>query len=319
MPTRHSPAEGARLASGFAVLSMLCVQLGIAASTGLFDRIGPTGTAWLRLALAGVIFLIIVRPRIRTFSARALRGAALLGVVTAGLTIFFMAAVNRIPLGTASALEFLGPLGVAVARSKGARNLLWPALAAAGVLLLTEPWHGRVDLLGIGFALAAAACWAAYILLTQRVGDELSGLNGLAISMPVAGIAATLVAAPSVASSLTWEIVAWGFGLAILLPVIPFALEMMALRKLSAAAFGTLMCLEPAFALLIGFLILDQRPGLWPLAGVVFVMAAGVGAERNGSRSVGDAPADPPGPASATTGSVSLDPDQAATPSLSRE
>ena len=208
----------------------------------------------------------------------------MLGVVTAAMTLLFMAAVDRIPLGTASALEFLGPLGVAVARSRGAKNLIWPALAGVGVVLLTEPWHGTVDYLGVGFALAAAFCWAAYILLTQKVGDDLAGLQGLAISMPVAGLVATFIAGPSVASSLTWEIIAWGVGLALLLPVIPFALELTALRSLTTAAFGTLMSLEPAIALIIGLLVLQQHPGLWPLLGVAFVVAAGIGAERNGAR-----------------------------------
>ena len=282
--TISAPRSGARTATGFALLAMMCVQIGIAASTQFFEQIGSAGTAWLRLAWAGVIFLVIVRPRFTTFSARALRGAAMLGVVTAALTVFFMAAVDRIPMGTASALEFLGPLGVAVFRNSGAKNLVWPALAAGGVLLLTEPWHGAIDPVGVGFALAAAVCWAAYILLTQRVGDELSGLRGLAISMPVAGLAATFVIGPSTFGSLTWEIVLWGAGLAVLLPVIPFALEMVALRRLSAAAFGTLMCIEPAIGVLVGLLILHQKPGLWPLVGIVLVISAGIGAERDGSR-----------------------------------
>ena len=112
--------------------------------------------------------------------------------------MLFMAAVERLPLGTASALEFLGPLGVAIARGRGTARL-WALVAAAGVLLLTEPWHGAADPVGVAFALGAACCWAAYILLTQRVGDELSGLQGLAISMPVAALVATAVAGPSVA------------------------------------------------------------------------------------------------------------------------
>ena len=164
------------------------------------------------------------------------------------------------PLGTASALEFLGPLGVAVARGRGGR-LLWPALAAVGVVLLTEPWHGAIDLAGVAFALAAAACWAAYILLTQKVGDELTGLRGLAVSMPVAAIVASLVAGPSVVGHLTWELVAIGLGLAVLLPVIPFSLELLALRRLTVDAFGTLMSLEPAIALVVGLVVLGQVPG----------------------------------------------------------
>jgi len=158
------------------------------------------------------------------------------------------------------------------------------------VVLLTEPWHGTADLVGIAFALSAGACWAAYILLTQRVGDDVAGIKGLAVSMPVAGIVATLVAGPSVFGQLTWELLAIGLGLAVLLPVVPFSLELLALRRLTTAAFGTLMCLEPAIALIIGLIVLHQVPGLLPVLGIVFVVVAGVGAERAGSRSSTDVP-----------------------------
>jgi inner membrane transporter RhtA len=206
-----------------------------------------------------------------------------LGVATAGVTMCFMAAIDRLPLGTASALEFLGPLGVAVARGQGATKL-WPAIAAVGIVLLTEPWHGTADPIGVAFALAAAVCWAAYILLTQRVGDEVKGLNGLAISMPVAGLISIAVAGPSLQSELTPQILLVGLGLAVLLPVIPFALEMLALRRLTTTAFGTLMSLEPAIALVVGLVVLSQTPGLVPAVGLLFVVAAGVGAERTGAR-----------------------------------
>jgi inner membrane transporter RhtA len=152
------------------------------------------------------------------------------------------------------------------------------------VLLLTEPWHGGVDLLGVAFALAAAVSWAAYILLTQRVGDEVSGLRGLAISMPVAAVVATLVAGPSVLGTLTWELVLAGLGLAVLLPVVPFSFELLALRRLTTSAFGTLMSLEPAIALVIGLVALHQVPGWAPVAGIAFVVAAGIGAARAGGR-----------------------------------
>jgi inner membrane transporter RhtA len=267
-----------------AIAAMFCVQLGLALSVGLFDRIGPEGAAWLRLAWAGVLLLVLVRPRPSRFTRSGLLACVALGVVTAGLTLLFMAAVARLPLGTASALEFLGPLGVAVAR--GGRRL-WPALAAVGVLLLTEPWHGSVDLVGVAFALAAAACWAGYILLTQRVGDEVSGLQGLAVSMPVAGVVGTLVVGPSAFGSLTWDVVLAGLGLAVLLPVVPFTLELLALRRLTTAAFGTLMSLEPAIALAIGFAVLHQLPGPAPVAGIAFVVIAGIGAERAGARGSG--------------------------------
>jgi inner membrane transporter RhtA len=292
----HAPVRSAsRAGTGLAVTSMLCVQLGLAASVALFAQLSPAGVAWLRLGWAAIIFLIAVRPRWRTVSRRGLQAAVLLGIVTAGMTLLFMAAVARLPLGTASALEFLGPLGVAVAHSSGARKLLWPLLAGTGVLLMTQPWRGAVDLVGIGFALGAALCWAAYILLTQRVGAELSGIQGLAISMPVAAVVATIVAAPGSAGSLTWAVVAWGLGLAILLPVVPFTLELLALRRLTAASFGTLMSLEPAIALTIGLVLLRQQPTLVPVVGIGFVIAAGIGAERSGATVTAGAVSGSPG------------------------
>jgi inner membrane transporter RhtA len=272
-----------RTGAGMALAAMLFVQLGIAASVGLFDEVGSQGAACLRLVFAGVILLAIVRPRPRAFSRGSLAAAIGLGVVTAVMTMCFMAAVDRIPMGTASALEFLGPLGVAILRGRGSTKV-WPAVAAAGVLLLTEPWRGALDPAGVAFSLAAALGWALYIVLTQRVGDEIAGLQGLAISMPVAGLVATVVAGPSLAADLTPEVLLAGVGLAILLPVIPFALELLALRRLTATAFGTLMSLEPALALMIGLIVLGQVPGLLPVAGIAFVVVAGIGAERTGAR-----------------------------------
>jgi inner membrane transporter RhtA len=265
-----------------AAASMLCVQLGLAASVGLFDRIGAEGTGALRLAWAGVLLVVVVRPRPSHFTRPALLSCVALGVVTAGLTLLFMAAVARLPLGTASALEFLGPLGVAVSRGRGTR--LWSVLAAVGVVLLTAPWQGSADPLGIAFALASGICWAAYILLTQRVGDDVSGVRGLAVSMPVAGLVAGFVAGPSMIGRLTWPLLLTGLGLAILVPVVPFSLELLALRRLTSAAFGTLMCLEPAIALVIGLVALHQVPGAAPVAGIAVVVAAGIGVERGGGR-----------------------------------
>ena len=269
--------------AGLAVASMLLVQLGLAASVGLFDRVGPEGAVWLRLSWAGLIFLVLLRPRPSAFTRRAVLACVALGVVTAALTLLFTEAIARLPLGTASALEFLGPLGVALVRGRGPAKL-WGLVAGLGVVLLTEPWHGVPDLPGLGFALAAAACWAGYILLTQRVGDQVDGVRGLAISMPVAGLVATAVAGPSLLAEMDWRLLLIGLGLAIVLPVVPFSLELLALRRLTTAAFGTLMCLEPALALIIGLVVLRQVPGAAPVAGVAFVIAAGIGAERTGAR-----------------------------------
>jgi inner membrane transporter RhtA len=231
-----------------------------------------------------VLLAVLVRPRPSWFTRSSLLACVALGLVTGGVTMLFMAAIARLPLGTASALEFLGPLGVAVFRGRGRGRLLWPALAGVGVLLLTEPWHGAVDPVGVAYALAAAACWAGYIVLTQRVGDEVTGIRGLAVSMPVAGILATVVAGPAVFERLDGPLLLAGLGLAVLLPVVPFTLELLALRRLTTAAFGTLMSLEPAIAVLVGLVVLHQVPGAGPLLGVAFVVAAGIGAERTGAR-----------------------------------
>ncbi|WP_435741964.1 EamA family transporter [Nocardioides sp. SYSU DS0663] len=191
-----------RAGLSMALVAMVSVQLGLAVSIGLIDELGTTGAAWLRLSWAAALFLLIVRPRPSTYSREALIAGVALGVVTGSVTLLFMAAVERIPLGMASALEFLGPLGVAVARSKSAGRL-WAVVAAGGVLCLTQPWGGTADPVGVAFAFAAAFCWAAYILLTQRLGDTADGISGLAVSMPVAALLATGVAGPGVVTDLT--------------------------------------------------------------------------------------------------------------------
>ena len=279
--TTNQARTGALMAMG----SMLCVQIGLAVAVTLIDRIGVEGAAWLRLAWAGVLMLVIVRPRVSAFTWATFRVCVVLGVVTAAITLLFMAALDRIPLGTASALEFLGPLGVAVAHGKGGHRVVWPGLAAIGVVLLTQSWDGAVDPIGVLYALGAAVCWAGYILLTQRAGDEVSGINALAVSMPVAGLIATIAVGPAVLPRMTPEILLLGIGLAILLPVVPFALELLALRRLTTAAFGTLMALEPGFAMIVGLVMLHQVPGPFGIVGICFVVAAGIGAARTGARS----------------------------------
>jgi inner membrane transporter RhtA len=264
--------------------SMLSVQVGLALSLGLIGQLGVEGAAWIRLAWAGVILLILVRPKPSAFTRSTFLTCVLLGVVTAGVTLLFMAAIARIPLGTASALEFLGPLGVAVLLGKGGQRVLWPGLAALGVVLLTQPWAGVVDWVGVACALAAAVCWGCYILLTQKVGDAVHGINGLAVSMATAAVFATVVVGPAVLPRLTLDVLLYGIGLAVLLPVIPFTLEMMALRRLTTAAFGTLMALEPGFAMVVGVVVLGQIPGPSAVVGICLVVAAGIGAARSGAR-----------------------------------
>jgi inner membrane transporter RhtA len=277
---RLNDSQGGAL---MAVGSMSCVQLGLALSVHLFGPLGPLGVAGLRLAWAGLLLLVLIRPRRRDFTGRDLLACGVLGVVTAGLMLLFMLAIARIPLGTASALEFLGPLTVSIYGPGGGRRH-WAVLAAIGVVLLTQPWHGGTDPAGLAFALGAGVCWGAYILLTQHVGDRVTGLNGLAVSMPVAGLVAILAAAPAGLGRVTWPLLATMLALAALHPVLPFSLEFLALRRLTATAFGTLMSLEPAIAVLAGLLVLGQVPRLAAAVGVIFVVVAGIGATRGGAR-----------------------------------
>jgi inner membrane transporter RhtA len=249
-PVCRPPARGLAGAPGgvlMATASMSCVQLGLALSVHLFDQLGPLGVAGLRLAWGGVLLVVLVRPRLRQFTRQDLLACGGLGVVTAGMTLLFMLSVARIPLGTASALEFLGPLAVSLF-GPGSGRRRWAAPAAIGVVLLTEPWHGGIDPAGLGFALASA-----------------------------------VAAGPSL-SRVTWPLLVIMLGLAALHPVITFILEFLALRRLTASAFGTLMSLEPAIALLAGLLVLGQVPGAPAAGGIKQVVIAGVGATRAGGR-----------------------------------
>lgn len=277
--TKHSASVGSLMA--FAAMG--CVQLGLAVAATMAETIGPDGVGWLRLAWAAVILFVIARPWKQRFSKATLGMCALLGVATAGMTLGFMMAIQTLPLGTASALEFLGPLAVAVFQGRGAGRW-WAVVAFAGVLGLTEPWNGTADLTGVLFALGSAVCWAIYVLLTQRAGDEVEGIGALGISMPVAAIVATLVVGPATIAQIDLRTLLIGFGLALLLPVIPFSLEILSLQRLTTAAFGTLMCLEPAIAMLVGLLILHQVPRPAAMIGIALVIIAGIGATRTGAR-----------------------------------
>jgi inner membrane transporter RhtA len=269
---------------GLALAAMLSVQLGSALSVGLISTVGPAGTAWLRLSMGALIFLILARPPLRDVRRQDVPALLGLGVATGLVTVTFLAAIERIPLGTAVAIEFLGPLTVAALRSSSRRALLWPALALVGVVLMTEPWQGAVDLLGIGFAALAAVCWGVYILLTQRVGDRFTGIGALTLTIPVAAVTAAIVGIPQAVGHVSLDVLAVAVGLAVLLPVLPFALEMLALRHMTHAAFGTLMALEPAFGVLLGLLLLHQIPSPLQVVGILLVVFAGAAAQRGGRR-----------------------------------
>jgi inner membrane transporter RhtA len=191
------------------------------------------------------------------------------------------------------AIEFLGPLTVAAIRSHNRKALAWPALALSGVVLLTQPWQGGFNLVGVGWAALAAVGWGVYILLTQRIGDRFSGIGALTLTVPVAAVAAAAVGIPQAAGQLSLDVLAAAFGLAILLPVLPFALEMLALRRMTPSAFGTLMALEPAVGVLLGLLILHQQPSAIQVVGIALVVLAGAAAQRGGRRPAKGEPASP--------------------------
>lgn len=267
-----------------AVVAMLSVQFGAAVSIDLFDDVGVGGTAWLRLSLSAVVLILLVRPRFWRWPMRDLRTPILLGVVSAGMTLSFLAAIDRLPLGTVVAIEFLGPLSVAALNSRSRRALAWPALALVGVVLLTEPWRSEVDLIGIAFAGVAAVGWALYIVITQRVGDRFEGLFGLSVSIPVAALITAVVGVPQAWGNITFEVLLIALGAAILLPLVPWTLEFLALRRLTKSAFGTLMAMEPAFAVMVGVAVLGQSAGVLDVLGIACVIVAGVASARSGQR-----------------------------------
>lgn len=278
----------------FAVLAMFSVQLGSALSVGLIEQVGAAGTAWLRLSMGAIVFLLIARPRLAAIRRADVVPLLALGVATGLMTVFFLAALERIPLGTAVAIEFLGPLTVAAVRSGGRRALVRPIVAFAGVVLLTEPWLGEIDLLGVLFAALAGIGWGTYILYTQRIGDRFDGIQGLALTIPVAALAAAVVGVPQAWGQIDGTVLLTALGLALLLPVLPFALEMLALRRMTHTAFGTLMAVEPAIGLVLGLLILAQSPSAVQVVGIVIVVLAGAAAQRGGRRSVDEGDARPP-------------------------
>lgn len=277
--------------------AMLSVQLGSALSVPLIGTVGAAGTAWLRLSFGAVVFLVLARPPLRSIRRVDVPALVGLGVISGLVTICFLAAIERIPLGTAVAVEFLGPLVVAAIRSHNVRALVWPGLALVGVVGLTEPWQGTIDPLGLGFAVLGAAGWAGSIVLTQRVGDRFTGVSALSMTVPIAALTAAVVGVPQAAGHLSLQVVATAAGLALLFPVLQYALDLLALRRMTPSAFGTLMALEPAIGLVLGLLVLSQHPSPVQLGAIALVVLAGAGAQRGARRLVPtpvDAPVDSP-------------------------
>jgi inner membrane transporter RhtA len=250
----------------------------------LFDDLGPAATSFLRVALAAVLLMAIWRPRVAGRSRSDLALAAAFGLCLSAMNFTFYLAIDRIPLGIAVTIEFVGPLTVAIVGSRRRLDGLWVVLAAAGILLLARG-GGGVTTAGVLLALLAGGFWAAYILLSARAGRAFKGGSGLAIAMAVGGLALAPVGIAGGGSDLLDpRLLAAGAGVALLSSAIPYSLELEALRRLPASVFGILMSLEPAMAALAGFIILGEDLAARQIVAIVLVAAASAGASLSATR-----------------------------------
>ena len=277
---------------GLAIAAMASVQLGAAVSVPLFSTIGVAGTTWLRLTVAAVVLLTVVRPR--RLSRAQLGAAAMLGLVLGSNAVIFAAATDRIPLGVVVAVEFCGPLSLAALSTRaGSRigRVLWPLVALGGVVILTRPWQiggtdGAQTWIGLALAVAAAVGWAGYIVLTAHIGSRSEGFAGLAVALAVGALVLAPFGAGPVWTTVHeqhWSALARCGLAALLVPLAAFTLEMATLRRMPAAVFGVWMALEPVFAALAG-LLLGQAVALRQLPGFVLVVLAGVATQRAAGR-----------------------------------
>jgi len=261
---------------------VVSVQSGAAFATGLFDDVGPVATVMMRLAFAALVLAAIWRPTLAGLRGERLRDVVLFGIALAAMNTSFYLALDRIPLGIAVTLEFVGPLGVAFAASRSRLDLLWAGLAATGILLLAPTPGGDLDLLGVGLALFAGGCWAAYIVLSARVGSSFAGGQGLALAMIVAALMLLIPGLAAGGGALAdAKVLAIGFVVAMLSSAIPYSLELEALRRLPRGTFGVLMSLEPAVAAVVGFVGLNQDLAANEVAAIALVVVASAGALRS--------------------------------------
>lgn len=271
--------------------AVVAVQFGGAFAATLMPRIGVIGSVGLRLGIAAILLLALVRPRLRGRSRTDWATLVAFGATLTLMNAAFYASLVRLPIGVAVTIEFLGPLTLAAVLSRRIRDGLAVVAAFIGVVLIsqvmTTPWR-EIDLLGIGLAAAAGLCWAGYILLAGRTGSRFAGLDGIALAMAVGAVMTVPMALIDAGGALfSPDILALGLGIAVLSSVIPYSFEFVALRRLTAGVFGILLSLEPAAAALAGLIVLDQRLAWYQLLGmglVVLASAAVLGTQRDRSR-----------------------------------
>jgi inner membrane transporter RhtA len=256
----------------------LSVQFGAAFAALLFPRIGPVGAVTIRLVVAAVILLAAVRPRLRGHRRSDYAVVVAFGLVLAAMNASIYEAIARLPLGVAITLEFLGPLALALATSRRWRDVLWVMCAGGGVVLLEGGSTTGLDWVGVVFALTAACCWVGYILLSGQTGRRFQKADGLALAMTVGAVVilpvGVLGAGPALVEPTTLGL---GALVALMSSVVPYTLELFALRRIGPGTFGILMSLDPALAAAAGVLVLAQHPGVWQLVGIALVVIASAG------------------------------------------
>ncbi|MEU8462748.1 EamA family transporter [Streptomyces sp. NPDC029003] len=263
------------------------VQFGAALAVTLMPRAGAAGVVTLRLAAAALVLLVLCRPKVRGYSRSDWGAVVAFGVAMAGMNGLFYQSIDRIPLGPAVTLEVLGPLALSVIVSRRLVNLLWAGLALAGVVLLSGHGgggfgFGSLDPAGAAFAVGAGAMWAAYIVFSARTGRRFPQADGLALAMAVAAVISLPLGAVEAGSDLLVpSTLALGLGVAVLSSVLPYTLELLALRRLPAPTFAILMSLEPAIAASAGFLVLHQAMSVVDAVAIALVIAASMGAVRS--------------------------------------
>ena len=261
-------------AVGLVIVAAVSPQIGAAFAVTLFDELGPAGAAFLRLAFAAIILWAIWRPRL----TGDLRLAGAFGLALGLMNWSFYEAIDRIPLAVAVTIEFTGPLLVAVIGSRRPLDLVWVTLAAIGIVVLVDPGGGSLDPIGVGFALAAAVCWAAYIYLSKRTGAAFPGGSGLAIAMAVGALIVLPAGVIQAGGALVEpHLLGPALVVALLSSVLPYSLELVALRRLPEAVFGVLMSLDPAIAALVGFVALAQDLGVREVLAIAMVVVASAG------------------------------------------